>query len=216
MRLYVDTADAEAITMAQATGYVFGVTTNPTLLRAAGRSRADLPALVQRAVSARAQEIHLQVLSDELGGMLKDAGALHALDPSRVVVKIPATATGLRAASMAAREGMRVTITAAYTVRQVVLAASVGAQYAAVYLGRLRDTGLDAMVVLRGMLDAVRAQHLTIQLLVASVRTADDVDSLAQLGVPAVTLPPAILFALPEHAGTTQAVQVFRDDSAHL
>jgi transaldolase len=216
MRLYVDTADADAFTRAQATGYVFGVTTNPTLLRAARRSRADLPALVQRAVGAGLQEIHLQVLAEDLEGMLSDARALHALDPAHVVVKIPANATGFRAASIVAQEGVRLTVTAVYAIRQVVLAEAVGARYAAVYFGRLRDAGLDATALLRGMLDTVRAQHLTTQLLVASVRSAEDVETLAQLGVPAVTLPPAILVALPEHAGTAQAVQSFHDDGVHL
>lgn len=216
MRLYVDTADADALTRAHATGYVFGVTTNPTLLRAAKLSRDDLPALVQRAVGARLQEIHLQVLSDDLEGMLRDARALHALDPAHVVVKIPATATGFRAAHMVAQEGLRLTITAVYAVRQVVLAEAVGARYAAVYFGRLRDAGQDATALLRGMMETVRAQHLATQVLVASVRSAEDVETLAQLGVPAVTLPPPILFALPEHAGTAQAVQNFQDDAVHL
>ena len=216
MRLYVDTADADALTRAQATGYVFGVTTNPTLLRAAKLSRANLPALVQHAVGAGLQEIHLQVLADDLEGMLRDARALHALDPAHVVVKIPATATGFRAASIVAQEGLRLTITAVYAVRQVILADAVGAQYAAVYFGRLRDAGSDATALLRGMMETVRAQHLTTQLLVASVRSADDVETLAQLGVPVVTLPPSILLALPDHAGTAQAVQTFHADGAHL
>src|SRR5206468_3131833 len=42
MRLYVDTADGHAITQAAATGFVFGVTTNPTLLRRASVRRTDL------------------------------------------------------------------------------------------------------------------------------------------------------------------------------
>jgi transaldolase len=167
-------------------------------------------------VGAGLQEIHLQVLADDLEGMLRDARALHALDPAHVVVKLPATATGFRAASIVADEGVRLTITAVYAVRQLVLTEAVGAQYAAVYFGRLRDAGHDATAVLRGMMDTVRAQHLTTQLLVASVRSADDVETLAQLGVPAVTLPPPILLALPEHPGTAQAVQTFHDDAAHL
>jgi len=42
---------------------------------------------------------------------------------------------------------VRVTLTAVYTVRQAMLAGSVGAQYIAVYLGRMRDAGLDALEV---------------------------------------------------------------------
>ncbi len=215
MRLYVDTADADTITEAAATGFVFGVTTNPTLLRRAGLRRRDLTPLVRTAVSAGLHEIHLQVFSDDATAMIADARALYALEPRHVVVKIPATAAGFRAANVL-REEMPITITAVYAVRQVVLAGVVGARYAAVYLGRLRDAGQDAAAVLHDMLAAVRAQQMDVHLLVASVRTAEDVERLAQLGIPAVTLPPPILWGLPDADGTAQAVQGFRDDIGHL
>lgn len=215
MRLYVDTADANTITEAAATGFVFGVTTNPTLLRRAGLRRRDLTPLVRTAVSAGLHEIHLQVFSDDATAMIADARALYALEPRHVVVKIPATAAGFRAANVL-REEMPITITAVYAVRQVVLAGVVGARYAAVYLGRLRDAGQDAAAVLHDMLAAVRAQQMDVHLLVASVRTVEDVERLAQLGIPAVTLPPPILWGLPDADGTAQAVQGFRDDIGHL
>lgn len=215
MRLYVDTADADTITEAAATGFVFGVTTNPTLLRRAGLRRRDLTPLVRTAVSAGLHEIHLQVFSDDATAMIADARALYALEPRHVVVKIPATAAGFRAANVL-REEMPITITAVYAVRQVVLAGVVGARYAAVYLGRLRDAGQDAAAVLHDMLAAVRAQQMDVHLLVASVRTVEDVERLAQLGIPAVTLPPPILWGLPDADGTAQAVQGFRDDIGHL
>jgi transaldolase len=216
MRLYVDTADADAITKAQATGYIFGVTTNPTLLRRAGRRRPDLVPLGRTAVAVGLREIHLQVFADDADGMVTDAKVLHALDPGHVVVKIPATPAGFRAARVLAQEGMPITVTAVYAVRQVVLTGIVGAQDAAVYLGRLRDAGQDAAAILQQMLSAIHAQQLNVRVLVASVRTVEDLEMLAQLGVPAATLPPAILFTLPDAPGTAEAVQGFRNDIAHL
>ena len=147
--------------------------------------------------------------------MVADARMLYALDPRHVVVKIPATAAGFRAAHEL-REEMPITITAVFTARQALLAGIVGARYAAVYLGRLRDAGQDAAAALTGMLAAVRAQQMDVRLLIASVREASDVEMLAQLGIPAVTLPPALLLALPDAAGTAQAVQAFQDDIGHL
>ena len=215
MRLYVDTADGHAITQAAATGFVFGATTNPTLLRRATLRRTDLAPLVRTAVNAGLHEIHLQVFSDDATAMMADARALYALDPRHVVVKIPATAEGFQAAH-ALRGEMPITITAVFTARQALLAGIVGARYAAVYLGRLRDAGQDAAAALTGMLAAVRAQQMDVRLLIASVREASDVEMLAQLGIPAVTLPPALLLALPDAAGTAQAVQAFQDDIGHL
>src|SRR2546426_11248637 len=98
MRLYVDTADGHAITQAAATGFVFGATTNPTLLRRATLRRTDLAPLVQTAVHAGLREGHLQVFSDDATAMGTDARMLYALDPRHVVVKVPATTAGFRAA----------------------------------------------------------------------------------------------------------------------
>ena len=85
MRLYVDTADGHAITQAAATGFVFGATTNPTLLRRATLRRTDLAPLVQTAVHAGLREVHLQVFSDDATAMVTDARMLYALDPRHVV-----------------------------------------------------------------------------------------------------------------------------------
>lgn len=74
MRLYVDSADLNAIERALATGYVHGVTTNPTLLRRAGLHRDDIPTLVRSAVAAGADEIHLQVLEDDAAVKLPATG----------------------------------------------------------------------------------------------------------------------------------------------
>src|SRR5437667_9994200 len=215
MRPSVDTADGHAITQAATTGFVFGVTTSPTRLRRASLRRTDLAPLVQTAAHAGLREIHLQVFSADAAAMVVDARMLYALDPRHVVVKIPATAAGFRAAHEL-REEMPITITAVFTARQALLAGIVGARYAAVYLGRLHDSGQDAIAVLQGMLAAVRAQQMDVRLLVASVRAVMEVEMLAQLGIPAATLPPAILFALPDSAGTAQALDAFREDTGHL
>lgn len=216
MRLYVDTADADTIVNAQATGFVYGVTTNPTLLRRADRHRSDLAQLVQVAVAAGLQEIHLQVFADDVEGIAADASELSGLDPAHVVVKVAATAAGFRAAAHLARKGVPITITAVYTVRQVLLAGLMGARYAGVYLGRMRDAGQDAFAIISDMLETIRAQQMDLRLLVASVRATEEVERLAKLGVPAMTLPPELLFALPEAPGTSEAVLAFREDIRHL
>lgn len=216
MRLYVDTADAETIARAQATGFVYGVTTNPALLRRAGRRRPELALLVQTAAAAGLQEVHVQVFADDTDGIIADAREFHRLDPRHVVVKVPATAAGFRAAAQLAGERMPVTMTAVYAVRQVILSDLVGARYAAAYLGRMRDAGQDAFAIIRDMLTTIRAQRMDLRLLVASVRAIEEVEMLAQLGVPGATLPPELLFALPEAAGTAAALQDFREDIQHL
>lgn len=216
MRLYVDSADPVAMRQALSTGYVAGVTTNPTLLRRAGLRRADIPLLVASAVEAGAGEIHLQVLAPTLETMISEGQWLHALDPARVLVKVPATREGFRAGARLAAQGVGITVTAVYAVRQVVLAEAVGARYAAVYLGRMRDAGQDPLGIIGGMVEVIRAQQMTVRLLVASVRTPEDVEALAALGASCATLPPDLLLALPDVSATAEAARAFEEDAGHL
>jgi transaldolase len=216
MRLYLDSADRALIQRAYATGYAAGVTTNPTLLRRAGLHRADLPAFVRAAGEAGAGEIHLQVLAHTVDAMVTDGEWLQALDPPRVLVKVPASSEGLAAGARLAARGVGVTVTATYAVRQVVLAESIGARYVATYLGRMRDAGLNALAVIERMLAVMRIQQMRARLLVASVRAPEDVEALASVGAPCATLPPELFFALPHVAETAEAVRAFQQDTEGL
>ncbi|MGH7419974.1 MAG: transaldolase family protein, partial [Candidatus Rokuibacteriota bacterium] len=190
--------------------------TNPTLLRRAGLRRADLPALVRTVADAGGQEIHLQVLAPAVEGMISDGRWLHELDPARVLVKVPATVDGFAAGIRLAAAGVGITVTAVYAPRQVVLAETVGARYAAIYMGRVRDAGQDPQAVIAAMLEVTRAQQMKVRLLVASVRTPEDVETLAALGAPCATLPPDLFLALPDVAATVEATRAFEEDAAHL
>ena len=213
LRIYIDSADIKAIAEALATGYVYGVTTNPTLLHRAGVRADRVPELVRLAVDHGARELHLQVYSANAPSIVREGNMLAQLDPERVVVKVPATAEGYAAAARLARQGLRVTMTAVYTVRQAVLAASVGARYIAVYLGRMRDAGMDALSVVAHMQRMFDAQSAPVQILAASVRDPEETEALAELGVATVTLPPDVLKRLVYSPHTEAAAEAFLQDA---
>jgi transaldolase len=213
VRIYIDSAEIGAIAAALASGYVYGVTTNPTLLRRAGRRVADVPGLAQEALGQGAREIHLQTMAPDTPSMIREGEALARIDPARVVVKIPATVAGYGAAAILGATGVRVTLTAVYTVRQAILAGSVGAAYIAVYLGRSRDAGLDPFGLVGQMQHIFATQRLPVAILAASVRDPEEVETLAALGVAAVTLPPAVLAALLDSPATAAAAAAFLADA---
>ena len=213
MRIYIDSADITEISEALASGYVYGVTTNPTLLRRAGLRAAAVPELVHEAVALGAKELHLQTHSENMAAILDEAGLLAKLDPERVVVKIPATAVGYSAATRLVEQGLRVTLTAVYTVRQAVLAHAIGAHYIAVYLGRMRDRGLDALQLVGRMQRVLDVQGSEVEILAASVRSPGEVEDLAELGVATATLPLKVLRQLPDSDATSAAAATFLEDS---
>ncbi len=209
MRLYIDSADIQEIQEALGTGYVYGVTTNPTLLERAGVKALDVPLLATRIFSYGARELHAQVYAEEASLMLREAESLASIDPQRIVVKISATPAGYAAAVQLAARGIRITMTAVFTVAQVILAHNVGARYAAVYLGRLNDEGVDGLALIGQMQRTLAAQQAQLEILAASIRATTDVEALAGLGVATVTVPLAVLRQLPESPRTAAAVAAF-------
>lgn len=216
MNILIDSAVIGDIQQALGSGFVVGVTTNPTLLRRAGVRAAAVPGLVRAALAAGAREIHLQVYAADLAAMLAEAEQLRALDPARVVVKIPATPAGFRAAQRLTESGARVTLTAVYTLRQALLAHSVGASYVAIYLGRMRDAGIDALALAGQMQALLNAQAAPVTILAASIRDPDELVALGHAGIGAATLPAAIIGRLLESDATAQAAEVFGADARSL
>jgi transaldolase len=107
-------------------------------------------------------------------------------------------------------------MTAVYTVRQALLADAVGAAYIAVYLGRMRDSGLDAIQLVGRMQRTLDTQGSSVEILAASVRSPEEVEDLAELGVATATLPWKVLSRLVESAATDTAAQAFLEDAGAI
>jgi transaldolase len=212
LRIYIDSADIGEIKEALAAGYVYGVTTNPTLLRRAGVRATQVPDLAREILALGAREIHLQTYAGESEEIVAEGTELANLS-ELVVVKIPATPQGYAAASRLAGQGLRVTMTAVYTMRQALLAHAVGAHYIAVYLGRMRDQGLDALQLVGQMQRTLNVQGSRMEILAASVRAPEEVEALAELGIATATLPLKVLLQLPESEATSAAAATFLEDA---
>ncbi|AVS98099.1 transaldolase [Paracidovorax avenae] len=216
--LYIDSADIAQIEACLPHPVVHGVTTNPTLLRRAGVARADVPGLLARCIERGARQVQAQVYSTDADGMLEDAlGLLRHFGEGQLVVKIPATRQGLQAGAHLIAQGVPVTWTAVYTLEQAHFAAQLGAAYAAPYLGRLNDSGVDGLARIAQMQALVAqapAARARTRLLVASVRSRDAYLALLQLGVGSVTIPPQLFAELMDHPATLEAERGFLADAA--
>ncbi|AZH79969.1 MULTISPECIES: transaldolase family protein [Microbacterium] len=189
-RLYVDSADVDRVSRLLTAGVVHGVTTNPTILERGGRSASEIPDLYARWVSEGAREVFFQTWGGDTASFLRNAEGIRALG-DRVAVKVPATAAGFAAASALVRDGATVLVTAVYSVAQALACASIGAQYIAPYLGRMRDAGLDGDAVIARMQEVCAGSGSNV--LAASLRSADDITGLRLAGVPYFTAAPDVI-----------------------
>jgi transaldolase len=100
----------------------------------------------------------------------------------------------------------------------VLLAAALGADYIAPYLGRISDLGRDGHAELTRMqriVDSLSAEQATqpLQLLVASLRAPDDLARLAAEGLNTFTISPEIAAALFAVEPTLAAAAQFERDA---
>ena len=120
MKFFLDTANLDDIRRWQELGLVHGVTTNPALLAKEGGNPllhlATVAELVPGPVSA-------QVTQREANAMLVQGRALAAVAPN-IVVKVPATAEGVRTATALTEEGIQTNITLTFHPTQAVPFAS--------------------------------------------------------------------------------------------
>lgn len=215
--LYLDSADIAELQACLPHPAIHGVTTNPTLLRRAGVTRDRLPNVLHAALKLGARQVQAQVHSADVEGMLADARSLLAeFDPGQLVVKIPATRDGLRAGAELSLAGVPVTYTAVYAAEQAHFAAQLGAAYAAPYLGRLVDSGVDGLALIARMQSLVARTGGITRLLVASVRSREAYLALLDLGVGAITIPPRLFGELVDHPATLDAERGFLADAALL
>ena len=216
--LYLDSADLGALRQILPHPLVYGVTTNPTLLKRAGLAWGELPRLVDEIYALGVQAVHVQVVGQTTGEMVASGLELAQLgEPGRIFIKIPATRDGLSAAAKLTVQGLGVTTTAVYRPEQVMFSALAGATYAAPYLGRLQDGGQDGLAVIGRMQALLNLYHpAPTRLLVASVRSREAVLALLSLGVGSMTLPPALFTELLTCAETDEAAATFLQDAQSL
>jgi transaldolase len=212
--LYLDSADLDELRACLPHPVVHGITTNPTLLKRAGIRRAQLPRLFDALIGLGSKQVQAQVHKSEAEAIIKDAEKLIAgFDPGQIVVKIPATREGLRAGAALSAQGTPVTYTAVYAPEQAHFAAQLGAAYAAPYLGRLEDSGIDGLALIAQMQAIIDRSEAPTRLLVASIRSRGAYLSLLQLGVGAITIPPRLFGELLDRNATLDAERVFLADA---
>ncbi|SDY25710.1 transaldolase [Variovorax sp. YR266] len=216
--LYLDSADLTELQACLPHPVAHGVTTNPTLLQRAGIGRTEVPGLLKRCIELGARQVQAQVYSSEVDGMLEDAQALlPQFDSGQLVIKIPATRQGLDAGARLIAQGVPVTFTAVYAPEQAHFAAQLGAAYAAPYLGRLDDSGINGLALIGQMQSLVaRRTSSGTRLLVASIRSREAYLSLLGLGVGAITIPPRLFAELLDHPATLAAERGFLADARAL
>jgi len=198
IRIFADGADREGIASLNAKPYIKGLTTNPTLMRKVGI--ADYEKFAREVLEVvKEKPISFEVFSDEFPEMRRQA-LLIGKWQENVYVKIPITNTRRDSALLLIKElseeGVKLNITAILTREQVQGVADAVRRdvpcVVSVFAGRVADTGVDPMPLMKDSLQLLRDLPQA-ELLWASVREVLNIFQAAQCGCDIVTAPHDIL-----------------------
>lgn len=158
MKLFIDSAQLEELEKAYATGIVDGITTNPSLIKAAlddmrkKKRKLDLTTYITEILTlAKGTPVSLEVASTDANAMIEEGQTLYSkFNPiaNNVIIKIPinSSATGkaknldaIRAIKSLTQARIPVNATLVFTPEQALLAAKAGASYISPFIGRVDD-----------------------------------------------------------------------------
>jgi transaldolase len=224
IKIFADGAGREGIAALYAKPYIKGLTTNPTLMRKVGIT--DYEKFAREILEVvKDKPISFEVFSDEFPEMGRQARMI-AKWQENVYVKIPITNTRGDSALPLIRElsseGVKLNLTAILTRPQVEgVAGAVDATVPcviSVFGGRIADTGVDPMPVMKESLQILRGLPKA-ELLWASVREVLNIFQAAQCGCQIVTVPHDILEKVSQLGGmdlgelSLDTVRMFHKDA---
>ena len=155
--------------------------------------------------------ISAEVVETETDAMIKEGRELAKIH-ANIVVKVPLILEGLRATKALAAEGIRVNVTLCFSPTQALLAAKAGAWCVSPFIGRVDDVSSDGMELIRQILSIYDNYQFNTQVLVASVRTPQQVVEAALAGGHICTMPYSIFQQLVKHPLTDMGLKKFLSD----
>ena len=219
MKCFLDTADLDEIAEAASWGALAGVTTNPTLYSRIGGKLSGFHDHIARICELVDGPVSAESVAMTRDEIIRDGRELAAIAPN-VVVKVPTMVEGLAATRVLADEGIPVNMTLCFTVPQAILAARAGARYISPFVGRFDDISEDGIAQLDDVVTAIgnydfagdTANGEKLEIIAASIRSANHVAQAALMGADIATVPFGILKKCVQHPLTDRGLDAFMKD----
>ena len=210
MRLFIDSADVKEIYECYETGFISGVTTNPTLIKRSGRKPDDV---YRELISMGVEDISMEVVGSQRD-MMEEAERLVGIFGNKIpTIKIPCTPDGLQVCRYLERDGVKTNVTLIFSAAQSILAAKAGATYASVFVGRCDDNSVAGLEVVRSVAEVYGRHRVTTRVLSASIRDVYKVTRSFYNGADVVTIPPHIFHKMFNHVLTDAGMHIFNKDA---
>ena len=208
MKIFLDTADTEAIEKGWKTGLIDGVTTNPSLILKNGE---DPEVVYQKLVDLGIPDISMEVVGTG-EEMVAEGRRLAEKFGKQATIKVPCTRGGLAACALLSRDGIKVNVTLIFSQSQAILAAKAGAAYVSPFVGRVDDNSFGGLCLVKDIVKVFKEHFVRTQVLAASIREVRPVGRAFEYGADICTIPPKVFDGMYKHILTDKGLELFQND----
>jgi transaldolase len=213
VKFFLDTADLAEIEEAASWGVLAGVTTNPTLYSRIGGKLSGFHDHLKRICEICPGPVSGETVGLTRDEIVREGVELAALAPN-IIVKVPVMPEGLAATKCLYDQGIKVNMTLCFSVPQALLSAQAGAYYVSPFVGRFDDISEDGIEHLANTVNALNNYDFghSVEVIAASIRSANHVVQAALIGADIATVPFAVLKNLVKHPLTDRGLESFLAD----
>ena len=205
VELFIDTANIEEIREIASWGVIRGVTTNPKIFAKEGVGLRDR---IQEILQCVNGPLSVEVTTNDYEEMIKEAKQ-YASWHDNIVVKVPMSPVGLRAATELKKKNIKTNVTAVMSVNQAILAAMAGATYTSIFMSRIADIGHDPLDVIRKSVEIFDRNRFETKIIIGSIRLMTQINEAASAGAHVITVPYAFFKQLASHPLTDSTINEF-------
>ena len=210
MKLFLDTADTEAIKEGYATGLIDGVTTNPSLIFKNG---GDPEFVYQTLIDLGIPDISMEVVGTGEQLVAEGRRLAKKFGKDQTTIKVPCTRGGLAACRILSRDLIKVNVTLIFSPVQAILAAKAGAKYVSPFVGRVDDNSFGGLCLIKDIANVYAKQNWKkTEILGASIRNVRDVSRAFEYGANICTIPPGVFDKMYKHVLTDAGLAQFEKD----
>jgi transaldolase len=210
MELYLDSSNPAEIQEASAWGLLSGVTTNPSLISAAG---PDMQKTLRGVVDASPGPVLAQAIGwSDPAPLIAQARWLHDFS-DKIIVKLPMSPAGIKALLELKKQapGLRIAVTLVSSIAQAYLCGKAGADIAAVFNGPL-DQVTDSMLEMVAPIKKIYANYGFKTKVLSCGRYPRLFAEVAEAGTDICTMKFEFMRLLYEHPFTDKRMQGFMSD----
>jgi len=210
MKIFLDSSDVVEIQKAFETGLIDGVTTNPTLMKAAGRDPKEILTEITD-MFPWDSSVSAEVVADNAEDMLSIADDYCEINQN-ITIKLPMTVEGLKACKDLSSDGIETNVTLVFSTAQAILAAKAGASYVSPFVGRCNDNSVSGVELIRAISNTYQVHQVETEILAASLRDVHHVSRCFLYGADVCTLPPKVFWSMYDHVLTREGLAKFDAD----